>query len=141
MHSLYRTAHPGSPVSWLGHPVQHSSGFSLLLPTHPLSPLHFITFDPSGYRSKVLASPSAPSPSSLPIQLSAAHNLLITLHPSTSVSEHCAFPQFTLIFFLKLPLFPPYCLFTHFIILNLASISLSLPHPGRCENLPSSSFR
>lgn len=68
-----------------------------------------------------------------PLQLSAAYNLLITLHPSTPVSEHCAFPQFTPIFFLKLPLFTPYCLLTHFIILNLASISLSLPHPWKVQ--------
>lgn len=68
-----------------------------------------------------------------PLQLSAAYKLLITLHPSTPVSEHCAFPQFTPIFFLKLPLLTPYCLLTHFIILNLASISLSLPHPWKVQ--------
>lgn len=68
-----------------------------------------------------------------PRQLSAARNLLLTLHPSAPVSEHCARPQFAPIFFLKLPLFTRYCLLTHFIILNLASISLSLPHPRKVQ--------
>lgn len=75
-----------------------------------------------------------------PLQLSAAYNLLITLHPSTPVSEHCAFPQFAPIFFLKLPLLTPDGLLTHFIILNLASIAFLFHTPGRCKNLPSRSF-
>lgn len=106
---------------------------SLGLPALPLPPLHSITFDPSGYRSEVLTSPSTPSPTRRPRQLSAARNLLLTLHPSAPVSEHCARPQFAPIFFLKLPLFTRYCLLTHFIILNLASISLFLPHPRKVQ--------
>ena len=103
--SLCRTSYLGSLAPWLGHTGQNSSNFSLLLPIHLLSPLHVVTFDPSGCRSKALTSPPMRLALRCPLRLSAAHNLLITLHPSTSVSAHC-FPLLPPIFSLKLPLFP-----------------------------------
>ena len=93
------------------------------LPTHPLSPSHFITFDPPGPSSKVLTVPSVLARASCPCPPSAAPQ------PSyhTSSVHFClrtvCLPQLTAIFFLKLlPLLSPH----HSIISNLASIS----HPN-----------
>lgn len=125
---------PGPAASLLARAGRRGSDFSLSGSPHfrsPLcTPLHSIRL--------VIAAEFLPPlrhrlPPRRPRQLSAARNLLLTLHPSAPVSEHCARPQFAPIFFLKLPLFTRYCLLTHFIILNLASTSLSLPHSRKVQ--------
>ena len=129
---LCRTLSPASLAPWLGHTGQHSSDFFPLLPTHPLSPSHFITFDPPGYRSKVLTSPSIPPPTGPPCPLSAAHNLLITLHLSTSVSAQRTSPN-SLQFSSRSSLSSPFLASPYSISVNLASISHSHPHPWKMQ--------
>lgn len=147
IHTLGRTSYPGSRAPGLGHTGQHSSSFSVLLlhirpPLCASLPLSHLVI-----AAKFLPLLHHRLPPHCPLQLSAAHNLLITLHPSTPVSAHCAFPQLTPVLFLKLPIFP--LLSSHSLYhfksglrkplsstslagtgVSLPALSAEFPHPG-----------
>lgn len=129
--NLGRTFCPASLAPSLARPRRHSSDFFLLPPTRHLPPWHFITFHLPGYHSNVPTSPTTLPPS--PRRAGSQQPIIFLSHFICPLpSPHGALPPTHRNFLPGAPSLPPSCL----PILNLASISHSLPRPGRCRDLP-----
>lgn len=126
--NLGRTFCPASLAPSLARPRRHSSDFFLLPPTRHLPPWHFITFHLPGYHSNVPTSPTTLPPS--PRRAGSQQPIIFLSHFICPLpSPHGALPPTHRNFLPGAPSLPPSCL----PILNLASISHSLPRPWKVQ--------